>query len=164
MLHTNPPPVAGRGSDAGFGREARAALAERRQRLVEQDLAHWGQNRIVYRANMFGLLRRRELARVATQLSEELGLTYAEARAGQRIDGAYRRSVDLASGRFAIIERSGDFTLVPWRPVLDGHLGKQVSGILRGDGISWTIGRQRSGPTTLGRAETMAPAKALPSV
>jgi hypothetical protein len=35
---------------------------------------------------------------------------------------------------------------VPWRPVLDRHLEKQVSGIMRGDTINWTIGRQR-GPS-----------------
>jgi hypothetical protein len=38
---------------------------------------------------------------------------------------------------------SKEFSLVPWRPVLDRSLGKEVSGIARGDGISWTIGRSR---------------------
>jgi Protein of unknown function (DUF3363) len=35
---------------------------------------------------------------------------------------------------------------VPWRPALERNLGKAVSGIPRGDTISWTLGRQRSGP------------------
>lgn len=84
--------------------------------------------------------------RVAGQLSDELGLSYAEARRGERIEGIYRRPVELASGRYALIEKSREFTLVPWRPVLDRQLGKQVSGIMRGDAINWTIGRQR-GPS-----------------
>jgi hypothetical protein len=29
---------------------------------------------------------------------------------------------------------------------LERHLGKQVAGVVRGDSISWTIGRQR-GPS-----------------
>ncbi|NKB64750.1 MAG: DUF3363 domain-containing protein [Gammaproteobacteria bacterium] len=29
------------------------------------------------------------------------------------------------------------------RPVLDRHIGQHVSGIMRGETISWTIGRQR---------------------
>lgn len=91
-------------------------------------------------------MRRRELARVAGQLSGDLGLSYAEAKSGEKVEGVYRRHVDLASGRFAVIEKAREFTLVPWRPVLERHLGKQVSGIARGDTISWTIGRQRSGP------------------
>jgi hypothetical protein len=48
----------------------------------------------------------------------------------------------MASGRFAVIEKSREFTLVPWRPELERCVGKLVSGIVRGDGISWTVGRQ----------------------
>ena len=84
--------------------------------------------------------------RIAGQLSDELGLSYAEAKPGERIEGIYRRQVELASGRYALIEKSREFTLVPWRPVLDRHLDKQVSGIMRGDSINWTNGRQR-GPS-----------------
>jgi hypothetical protein len=53
----------------------------------------------------------------------------------------------MTSARHALIERSRDFVLVPCRPVLERHVGKQVSGIVRGGGFSWTIGRQRSGPS-----------------
>ncbi len=96
---------------------------------------------------MLPLLQRRELARVASQLSGELGLNYAEVGPGERIEGVYRRRLDLASGRFALIEKPREFTLVPWRPVLERNLGKPVAGIARGDRISWTLGRQRGGPT-----------------
>jgi hypothetical protein len=96
---------------------------------------------------MLTQLRDRELKRVAGQLSGELGLAYTEAQSGTRIEGIYRRHVDLASGRFAVIEKSREFTLVPWRPVLERNLGKSVSGVMRGDAISWTLGRQRGGPS-----------------
>ena len=133
--------------EGGFGREVRDALARRRQWLVEQELAQEEQGRTIYRANLLGILRRRELTRVAGQLSGELGLDYAEIRTGEMIEGVYRRSLDLASGRFAVIEKSREFTLVPWRPVLERSLGKQVSGIARGETISWTPARGRSGPS-----------------
>jgi len=133
--------------DAGFGREMRAAQVLRRQWLIAQELAREDHDRIVYRANLLGILRQRELARTAGQLSGELGLNYIEAKPGEKIEGVYRRYVDLASGRFAVIEKAREFTLVPWRQVLERNLGKQVSGIMRGDSISWTIGRQRSGPS-----------------
>ena len=68
-------------------------------------------------------------------------------RAGERLEGRLVRPVEMASGRHALIERSRDFTLVPWRPVLERHIGKNVSGIMREGGVSWTIGRQRSGPS-----------------
>lgn len=132
-------------SDRGFGREVHEALARRRQWLIDQNLAETEHDRIVYRANLLGLLRQRELARIGAQLSDELGLDYLEAQPGRRIEGVYRRRVDLASGRFALIERGRDFTLVPWRPVLERNLGKQVSGTARGETISWTLGRERKG-------------------
>jgi len=133
--------------DDGFGREVRAAQARRRQWLITEELAREDQDRIVYRANLLGILRRRELARVAGRLSEDLGLSYVETESGEKVEGVYRRHVDLASGRFAVIEKTREFTLVPWRPVLERHLGKQVAGVVRGDSISWAIGRQRSGPS-----------------
>jgi type IV secretory pathway VirD2 relaxase len=133
--------------DSGFGREVRAAQAARRQWLMAEGLAESQRGATVYRAGMVETLRRRELLRVAGQLSEELGLPFAEAKPGERIDGTLRRAVDMTSGRHALIERSREFTLVPWRAVLEQHIDKTVSGILRGDGINWTLGRARSGPT-----------------
>ncbi len=132
--------------DAGFGREVKSALAQRRQWLIDQGLAEECQDQIIFRRNLLAVLRRRELARVAGQLSAELGLPYAEAPDQGRIEGTVRRRLDLISGKFAVIEKSREFTLVPWRPVLERHLGKPVVGIVRGDSISWTLGRQR-GPS-----------------
>ncbi|MDR5729999.1 MAG: relaxase/mobilization nuclease RlxS [Terriglobia bacterium] len=132
--------------DAGFGGEVRQALMRRQQWLIEQGLAEREQDQILYRANILALLRRSELTRAGNQLAQELGLSYVEAKSGQRIEGTYRRPLDLASGRYALIEKSRDFTLVPWRQVLQRNLGKAVSGVMRDDTISWTIGRQRKGP------------------
>lgn len=133
--------------EAGFGKETRAALTRRQQWLIEQGLAERDQDGIVYRANLLAVLRRRELNRIGDQLSDELGLSYAEAKPGTHVEGVYKRPVDLASGRYALIEKSREFTLVPWRPVLERSRGRTVSGLVRGDTISWSLGRQRSGPS-----------------
>ncbi len=133
--------------DAGFGHEVQDAQARRRQWLIAQGFAEEVEGRVTYRAGMIAALQQRELQRAGALLSRELGLTFAETREGERIAGVYRRPVDLVGGRFALIEKSKEFTLVPWRPVLDRQVGKSVAGIMRGDGISWTFGRQRSGPS-----------------
>ena len=99
-----------------------------------------------YRANMIATLQRRELLRVAGQLSGELGLAFTETRPGERVEGLVKKHIDLASGRFALIEKSREFTLVPWRDVLERQIGKGVSGIMREGGVNWTIGRGRGGP------------------
>jgi len=129
--------------EAGFGREVRDALVRRQQWLIEQDLARVEQDQVSYGANLLRVLRRRELTQAGAQLSRELGLPYAEPYPGERIEGVYRRRVDLASGRFALIEKSYEFTLVPWRQDLDRHLDRAVSGIPRGDTFSWSVGRKR---------------------
>ena len=133
--------------DAGFGRQARQALALRRQWLIDQGLARQEQDQVIYRAGLLTRLQRRDLIVAAEGLARETGLTFSETRPGQRIEGAYRRAVDLASGRFAVVERSRDFTLVPWKPVLEGREGHVVSGVLREAGVNWTIGRGRQGPS-----------------
>lgn len=143
LVADNPEPL----RYSGFGRDAREALDRRRQWLIAEELAHEEQDRVVYRSNMLAILRRRELTRVAGQLSEHLGLAYVETRSGELVEGMFRRSVELASGKYAIIEKSREFTLVPWRPVLDRHIGQHVSGVMRDNGVSWTIGRQRGGPS-----------------
>jgi len=122
----------------GFGAKVDEALRQRRQWLIEQGLA--GQ------PDMLDTLRRRELQRVARQLSRELGLGYAEAAPGDPIEGIYRRPVQVGSARMALIENSREFTLVPWRPVLERRIGREVSGVMRGRDVSWTFGRERSGP------------------
>lgn len=58
------------------------------------------------------------------------------------LEGTLGRTIDTPSGRFAVVEQSRQFTLVPWRPVLERQIGKHVAGIMR-DGISWSIGRDR---------------------
>ena len=133
--------------DAGFGHEVRSAQAMRRQWLITEQLADEQDGQTVYRRGMLAALQRRELLRVARQLSDKLGVPFAEAREGEAVEGRLVRAVEMTSGRHALIERSRDFTLVPWRSVLDRHVGKSVSGIMRDGGINWTLGRQRSGPS-----------------
>jgi L-alanine-DL-glutamate epimerase-like enolase superfamily enzyme len=84
----------------------------------------------------------------AARLSKELGLDFSEEPIpGERISGVVRRRVNLSSGSFALVENSREFTLVPWRPVLERQLGREVSAVMRSSGsISWTLGRERQGP------------------
>lgn len=133
--------------DAGFGADVRDAFDRRRRWLMASDLADEHDGAVRYRQGLLAILQRRELLRVAGELSEDNGLAFAEAEPGARVEGLLRRSVDLVSGRFAVIEKSREFTLVPWRPMLERQIGKPVSGIMRSDGISWSIGRGRSGPS-----------------
>lgn len=62
---------------------------------------------------------------------------------GQRVAGIYRRSIMLASGRYAMLDDGMGFSLVPWKPVIEPKLGQQIAATVRGDGVSWNFGNQR---------------------
>ncbi|HEU4961957.1 MAG TPA: relaxase/mobilization nuclease RlxS [Sphingomonas sp.] len=132
--------------DAGFGRDVRAAMAGRQRWLVEQQLADVDGDRVRLRANAIMMLQRRELLRAGDEFAGELGKPFIEAQPGDRIDGRLARRIDLTSGRFALVENAKEFTLVPWRPVLENQLGKTASGVMRADGVNWRFGRGRGGP------------------
>lgn len=129
--------------DRGFGADVRKALTRRLQWLVEQGLAEGEGESARLRANLVSTLQQRELRRTAAQLSQELGLPFAEASRSEPIEGTMTRSLQLGDSKFAVIENSRKFTLVPWRPVLERAIGKQVSGLVREGGIDWQIGRSR---------------------
>ena len=80
-----------------------------------------------YRRNLLALLRSRELAAAGERHARESGMKFVETRDGDRIDGVYRRPLRLASGKAAVIEKSREFTLVPWKPVPERRLGQSVA-------------------------------------
>lgn len=129
--------------DTGFGAEVRAAIRTRLAFLVDEGLAERRTNRVVLTGDLIGTLRQRELARTADMLRAETGLTYQPLIEGHRVRGVYRRSMQLASGRFAMLETAGGFALVPWRRVLDKRLDQEVSGLVRNGAVSWDLSRRR---------------------
>jgi type IV secretory pathway VirD2 relaxase len=132
--------------DLGFGAEVKDALRERADFLAEQGLAEHRGQRIVLARNLLATLRGRELAKAAQDFAIETGLEHRPVVDGQRVAGIHRRSVMLASGRYAILDDGMGFSLVPWKPVIEQWLGQQLAVTVRGARVSWEIGRQR-GPS-----------------
>ncbi|KVR89687.1 relaxase/mobilization nuclease domain-containing protein [Burkholderia vietnamiensis] len=134
----------GRGlGDLGFGGDAKQAMQQRADFLEEQGLAQRRGQRVILARNLLGTLRNRELAQAAKDIAAETGLEHRPVADGQRVAGIYRRSVMLASGRYAMLDDGVGFSLVPWKPVIEQRLGQQLSATVRGGGVSWEIGRQR---------------------
>src|SRR3546814_17204546 len=65
-------------ADLAFGREVRAAQAQRRKRLVSEQLAEERASRTVLRRNMLPALQPRELLRVARRQSAAIGKPLGE--------------------------------------------------------------------------------------
>ncbi|QLQ01916.1 MAG: relaxase/mobilization nuclease and DUF3363 domain-containing protein [Thiobacillus sp.] len=130
----------------GFGGDVREALRQRSDFLVEQGLAERHGQHVILARNLLGTLRGREIDSAAQTISAETGLEHRPLIDGERATGIYRRNVQLASGRFAMLDDGKEFSLVPWKPVIEQRLGQMLAATPRGTGVAWEIGRQR-GPS-----------------
>ena len=129
---------------AGFGQEVGEAMDRRRERLIEQGDATRQQNgRVLYRRDLLSTLEAREVARAGADLAATKPMPFRAAGDGETVSGTFTGTVQFTSGKFAIVEKSHEFTLVPWRPVIDRQLGKEVTGIVQGGSVSWQMGRQK---------------------
>ncbi len=130
---------------AGFGQQVREAMEQRREHHIEHgDAARRQDGRIFYRRNLLATLREREVARVGSEMAGDKALPFRAAADGETVSGKFTGTVQLSSGKFAIVEQSHEFTLVPWRPVIDRQFGREVAGIVQGGSVSWQLGRTRS--------------------
>ena len=131
-------------SSGGFGAEVRQAMEARVEHLAAEGFAQRQGQRVVFVRDLLATLRRRELEGAAAKLSAETGLAYQPAAEGERVSGVYRQRVNLASGRFAMIDDGLGFQLVPWRPALEKELGREVRGVIApGGNVDWSFGRKR---------------------
>jgi len=88
-------------------------------------------------------LKAMDMNDAAEKLSEKYKKPYAALGKNRSVEGVYREAIERPSGKFAVIERSKEFTLVPWRPVMERRLGRSISGRVSAGGISWDVAKQR---------------------
>src|SRR5690606_21110320 len=107
------------------------------------DAARQQDGRVTYRRNLLATLGGREIARTGADMATAKALPFRAAADGETVSGKFTGTVQLSSGKFAIVEKSHEFTLVPWRPVIDRQLGREVTGVVQGGSVSWQLGRRR---------------------
>ncbi|MEZ5635571.1 MAG: DUF3363 domain-containing protein [Burkholderiaceae bacterium] len=127
----------------GFGAQVREAMDRRVDFLAGQGLAERRGQRVILVRNLLATLRERELAQVGQDLQQQIGKVWRPVQDGQRASGVYRQSIQLASGRFAMLDDGMGFQLVPWKPVIEQRLGQQLSAVIRGSSVTWNLGIQR---------------------
>lgn len=128
----------------GFGAEVREALVRRADHLVAEGLATRQGRRVTFARDLLATLRQRDLDAATSKLAAETGLPHKPSAEGDTVTGTYRQRLDLASGRFAMLDDGMGFELVPWKPQLEKHLGQTVTGTMTpGGGVDWTLGRKR---------------------
>ena len=131
-------------SEAGFGRKSRDAMEARAEHLLVEGLARRQGQRLIFAGDLLNTLRQRELASAGAKLAAESGLPHQIVAEGKSVAGVYRQKLNLASGRFAMIDDGLGFSLVPWSQSLGKEFGKQVSGVMSpGGSVDWNFGRKR---------------------
>jgi hypothetical protein len=123
----------------------RAGVAERidADHLVDGDATRQPDGRVTYRRNLIATLQVREVARAGAELAETRPMPFRAAVDGESVSGMFAGTVQLSNGTFATVEKSYESTLVPWRPIIDRHLGREVAGIVQSGSVSWQLRRKR---------------------
>jgi hypothetical protein len=132
-------------TEAGFGAEVSRALERRKDSLVDQGMAmRTPEGGVSAPRDLLSRLEQQEIARVGPEMAKARGLTFNPAETANYVSGRLVGSVNLASGKFAMIDDGLGFGLVPWHPALEKQLERHVTGIaMPGGGIDWTFGRAR---------------------
>jgi type IV secretory pathway VirD2 relaxase len=129
---------------AGFGLEVRDAMKARGAYLERHASVQGRGDRAEAGKDRIKALRRSDVDRAIESIAARTGLDHRPSAPGEHVSGIYRERVQLASGRFAMIDDGLGFQLVAWRPALDNHLGRHISGTATsGGGIDWALGRGR---------------------
>jgi Protein of unknown function (DUF3363) len=128
--------------ESGFAGEVREALRQRGEFLVEQGLAQRRTQGLVLARNLLATLRKREIESAARGIAYETGLAYRPTVDGERVSGRYRRNVQLASGRFAMLDDGIGFSLLPWKPVIAKNIGHPLEATIYCNAVNWQFERK----------------------
>ena len=124
-------------------RELLDAAAKRRVALRQMGFAIGDKDRLLQLS--INELKEMDFKEAGEALENHMGKPYASSSGASHIEGVFKRTIERPSGKFAVIEKSREFTLVPWRSIMERRRGLSIIGrASRGGGISWNVrDRQR---------------------
>ncbi len=122
-------------SGEGFGGEVGAAAEKRRLFMMKRGLENASLQH----------LEGMEIADAGEKISKEFAKPVTPVSRTGKIEGKYVRDVELASGKFALLEKQRELTLVPWRRAMARAIGRNMVGVASNGRITWdwTKGRGR---------------------
>jgi len=133
----------------GTSKELLDAAANRRAALNQMGFAIRDQDRLFQLS--FNELKAMDFKEAGELQSQSLGKAFVSSTGASHIEGVFSKTIERPSGKFAVIEKSREFTLVPWRPIMERRRGQSIIGrASRGGGISWDV-RERQRDRGLSR-------------
>jgi type IV secretory pathway VirD2 relaxase len=127
----------------GFGLDVARALNARQSFLISEGLAIANRQRVVLARNLLTTLRERDVTAAGESLAGSNGKRFHRLQEGDNAHGIYRQSIQLASGKFALIENEKSFSLAPWKPMVESRLGQPLSVTIRGSSANWRLNVQK---------------------
>lgn len=121
--------------EKGFGGEATQALRQRQRWLVQEGLMTALDDRLIARRRMLDELTRREVSKAGAALAKSRSIEHVAASELGRSGVQVGRSVRLASGRFAVLQKGKQFALVPWQQAMRMRKGMGIE-MEAGKGLS----------------------------
>ncbi|MEL7491985.1 MAG: DUF3363 domain-containing protein [Pseudomonadota bacterium] len=120
-------------SGDGFGGQVREAAEKRQIFLKSRGLD----------GASIEKLQELEIADASKRLTREFDKPVSSAPKSGKIEGRYVRDVELASGKFALLEKRRELTLVPWRRAMSRAIGRNMLGVARNGRITWAWSKGR---------------------
>lgn len=105
-------------SDHGLSTEMKTALRQRQSWLVENGYMSERGGQLVARRRLLETLTRKDVALAGKRLGNELERTFRDGSEFDLKSAKTSGSVRLAPGRFAVVQKGKEFTLVPWRQAM----------------------------------------------
>ncbi|MGC6499867.1 MAG: DUF3363 domain-containing protein [Henriciella sp.] len=129
-------------SGEGSGERVTRAKRARLKWLREQGFLKEAETEL--HAKVRTILVRTDQSHTEAKLARQGGRHAMHLKTGDTFDGRYEAAVDLGNRRLAVIGNEKAFTLVPWRPEIERHHGREMIVQRTAKGVSWTIGIGRN--------------------
>jgi type IV secretory pathway VirD2 relaxase len=121
--------------EKGFGAEANQALKMRQRWLVQQQLMTDKNGQLVAQRRMLAELTKRDVSKVGSNLAKTNNLSHVSSSELERSNAKVMRSIRMASGRFAMMQKGKEFALIPWKQAMQMRKSNGL-GIEAGKGVS----------------------------
>ena len=128
--------------ERGFGAEVSKALQLREEHLIANGLALSDTpGTITPNHKMLAELSQRGRIALLTRLETEIDLPHRHLADGDRFQGRHIKTVDLPTGRLAVIANNREFTTIPWRSELLQMRERDLTLTVQNRAIAVTVSR-----------------------
>ena len=127
----------------GFGYRLQEAIRERRLWLRSHKLAVSKQTGFALMADALEGMTQSYLAKTGKRLAASMSKSYQPVIEDRAVTGRFIKALSLPNGKYAVLESATSLSLMRWKPMLEKYRGQQVTAVMRGKNINWSVAQSR---------------------